>query len=117
MHKLKSIGCVKIATRELQRRINNSWQKTFLHKRRQDFIASILEGEGGSTYAYDAVRDAAYFEHLLELENEYDCNFSLSLSFIPKEEMEDVYVGYKTEKFTLPVLPLTVLVRVTVLVR
>jgi len=27
------------------------------------------------------------------------------------------YVGYKTEKFTLPVLPLTVLVRVTVLVR
>ena len=28
-----------------------------------------------------------------------------------------VYVGYKTEKFTLPVLPLTVLVRVTVLVR
>jgi hypothetical protein len=26
------------------------------------------------------------------------------------------YVGYKTEKFTLPVLPLTVLVRVTVLV-
>ena len=23
-----------------------SWQKTFLHKRRQDFIASILEGEG-----------------------------------------------------------------------
>ena len=28
-----------------------------------------------------------------------------------------VYVGYKTEKFTLPVLLLTVLVRVTVLVR
>jgi hypothetical protein len=28
-----------------------------------------------------------------------------------------VYVGYKTEKCTLPVLPLTVLVRVTVLVR
>ncbi len=29
----------------------------------------------------------------------------------------NVYVGYKTEKFTLPVLHLTVLVRVTVLVR
>ena len=28
-----------------------------------------------------------------------------------------IYVGYKTEKFTLPVLLLTVLVRVTVLVR
>jgi len=28
-----------------------------------------------------------------------------------------VYVGYKTEKFTLPVMHLTVLVRVTVLVR
>jgi hypothetical protein len=35
-----------------------SWRKTFLHKRRQDFIASILEGEGGSTY--DAVGDAAF---------------------------------------------------------
>ena len=66
-----------------------SWQKTFLHKRRQDFIASILEGEGGSTN--DAVGDAAYCEHLLELENEYDHNFSFSLSAIPKEEMEDVY--------------------------
>ncbi len=31
--------------------------------------------------------------------------------------MSYVYVGYKTEKFTLPVLHLTVLVRVTVLVR
>ena len=86
-----------------------SWRKTFLHKRRQDFIASILEGEGGSTY--DAVGDAAYCERLLELENEYDRNFSLSLSAIPKEEMEDVYVGYQTEKFTLPVLPLAVPVR------
>jgi hypothetical protein len=33
------------------------------------------------------------------------------------ENLTNVYVGYKTEKFTLPVLPLTVLVRVTVLVR
>jgi hypothetical protein len=49
-----------------------------------------LEGEGGSTY--DAVRDAAYCERLLELENEYDRNFSLSLTAIPKEEMEDVYM-------------------------
>ena len=24
-----------------------SWRKTFLHKRRQDFVASILKGEGG----------------------------------------------------------------------
>ena len=67
-----------------------SWRKTFLHKRRQDFIASILQGEGGSTYA--AIGDAAYSELLVELDNEYDCNFSLSLSAIPKEEMEDVYM-------------------------
>ena len=53
-----------------------SWRKTFLHKRRQDFVASILKGEGGSTY--DAVGDAAYCERLVELENEYDRNFSLS---------------------------------------
>ena len=30
-----------------------SWRKTFLHKRWQDFVASISKGEGGSTY--DAV--------------------------------------------------------------
>ena len=41
-----------------------SWRKTFLHKRRQDFIASILKGEGGSTYA--AIGDAAYCERLVE---------------------------------------------------
>ena len=35
----------------------------------------------------------------------------------PQAKHKDVYVGYKTEKFTLPVLHLTVLVRVTVLVR
>jgi len=29
---------------------------------------------------------------LLELENVYDHNFSLSLSAVPKEEMEDVYM-------------------------
>jgi hypothetical protein len=66
-----------------------SWRKTFLQKRRQDFVASILKGEGGSTY--DALGDAAYCERLVELENEYDCNFSLSLSAIPVEEMEEVY--------------------------
>jgi hypothetical protein len=67
-----------------------SWRKLFLYKRRQDFIASILKGEGGSTYA--AIGDAAYSELLVELDNEYDCNFSLSLSAIPKEEMEDIYM-------------------------
>jgi hypothetical protein len=35
----------------------------------------------------------------------------------PKKKEHDVYVGYQTEKFTLPVLPLAVPVRVTVLVR
>jgi hypothetical protein len=44
------------------------WRKLFLYKRRRDFIASILKGEGGSTYA--AIGDAAYSERLVELENE-----------------------------------------------
>ena len=52
-----------------------SWRKTFLYKRRQDFIASILEGEWGSTY--DAIRDTAYSVRLVELENEYDQNFNI----------------------------------------
>ena len=77
------------------------WQKTFLHKRQHDFIASILKGEGGSTYAYDAVGDAAYCERLLELENEYDRNFFLSLSAIPKEEMEDVYMWIMKDRDAL----------------
>ena len=64
-----------------------SWQKLFLQKRRRDFIASILKGEGGSTY--DAIRDAAYCQCLVELENEYDRNFSIF--DVPKEEMEDIY--------------------------
>jgi len=53
------------------------WQKSFLYKRRRDFIASILKGEGGSTY--DAIGDAAYSERLVELENEYDRNFLMYL--------------------------------------
>jgi len=61
-----------------------SWRKIFLYKRWQDFIASILEGEGGSTY--DAIGDAAYSEHLVELENEYDRNFNIW--DVPVEEME-----------------------------
>ena len=32
-------------------------------------------------------------------------------SFVQREYNSTIYVGYKTEKFTLPVLPLTVLVR------
>jgi hypothetical protein len=64
-----------------------SWQKSFLYKRRRDFIASILKGEGGSTY--DAIGDAVYSERLVELENEYDCNFNIH--DVPQEEMEDVY--------------------------
>jgi hypothetical protein len=32
---------------------------------RRDFIASILKGEGGSTY--DAIGDAAYCERLVEI--------------------------------------------------
>jgi hypothetical protein len=76
-----------------------SWRKMFLHKRRQDFIASILKGEGGSTY--DAVGDAAYCERLVELENEYDRNFSLSLSAIPVEEMEEVYERIENDCYAL----------------
>jgi hypothetical protein len=76
-----------------------SWRKTFLHKRRQDFVASILKGEGGSTY--DAVGDAAYCERLVELENEYDRNFSLSLSAIPVEEMEEVYNRIENDRYAL----------------
>ncbi len=56
------------------------WRKLFLYKRRWDFIASILKGEGGSTYA--AIGDAAYSEHLVELENEYDRNISLYLMYL-----------------------------------
>jgi hypothetical protein len=75
-----------------------SWRKMFLHKRWQDFIASIVEGEGGT---YDAVGDGAYCERLLELENEYDSNLSLSLSAIPKEEMEDVYMWIMKDRDAL----------------
>ena len=41
----------------------------------------------GSTY--DAIGDAAYCKHVFELENGYDCNFSIM--DVPVEEMEDVY--------------------------
>jgi hypothetical protein len=64
-----------------------SWQKSFLYKRRRDSIASILKGERSSTY--DAIGDAAYSEHLDELENEYDRNFNIY--DVPQEEMEGVY--------------------------
>jgi len=74
-----------------------SWQKTFLYKRRQDFIASILEGEGGSTY--DAIRDAAYSERLVELENEYDPNFNIW--DVPVEEMEGVYEWIESAHWAL----------------
>ena len=36
-----------------------------------------------------AIGDAAYSELLVELENEYDCNFNIY--DVPQEEMEDVY--------------------------
>jgi hypothetical protein len=64
-----------------------SWQKLFLYKRRQDFIASILKGEGGSTH--DAIGDAAYSVRFVELKNEYDRNFNIYN--VPQEEMEDIY--------------------------
>jgi len=64
-----------------------SWRKIFLYKRRQDSIESILEGEGGSTN--DTIGDAAYSEHLVELENVYDHNFNIW--DVPVEEMEKVY--------------------------
>jgi hypothetical protein len=38
---------------------------------------------------------------LLELENEHDRNFSLSLSAIPKEEMEDVYMQIMKDRDAL----------------
>ena len=72
-------------------------QKIFLYKRRQDFIASILEGEGGSTY--DAIGDAAYSERLVELENEYDRNFNIR--DIPVEEMEEVYEQIERDRWAL----------------
>ena len=65
-----------------------SWRKLFLYKRRQDFIASILKGEGGSTYA--AIGDAAYSERLFELGNEYDHNL-FSIFDVPVEETKEVY--------------------------
>jgi len=74
-------------------------QKIFLYKRRQDFISSILEGEGGSTY--DAIGNAAYSEHLIELENEHDCNFNIW--DVPVEEMEKVYEWIKSARWALKV--------------
>jgi hypothetical protein len=38
---------------------------------------------------------------LVELENEYDRNFSLSLSAIPKEEMEDVFMQIMKDRDAL----------------
>jgi len=60
-------------------------------------IASILKGEGGSTY--DAIGDAAYSEHLVELENEYDRNFFIV--DVPVEEMEEVYERIKIDRDAL----------------
>ncbi len=68
-----------------------------LYKRRRDFIASILKGEGGSTYA--AIGDAAYSERLVELENEYDRSFSIH--DIPVEEMEEVYERMEIDRDAL----------------
>ena len=56
-------------------------------KRLHEFITSGLKGEGGTTY--DAIGDAAYFERVVELENEYDCNFSIH--DIPEGEIGDEY--------------------------
>jgi hypothetical protein len=58
-----------------------------LNKRRQDYINSVLKGEEGNTY--DAIGDVAYCEHVVELENKYDIDFSIM--DVPVEEMEDVY--------------------------
>ena len=74
-----------------------SWRKIFLYKRRHDFIASILEGEGGSTN--DAIGDAAYSERLVELENEYDRNFNIY--DVPVEEMEKVYERIESARWVL----------------
>jgi hypothetical protein len=38
---------------------------------------------------------------LVELENEYDRNFSLSLSAIPVEEMEEVYEQIENDRYVL----------------
>jgi hypothetical protein len=74
-----------------------SWRKLFLYKRQWDFIASILKGEGGSTY--DAIGDAAYSERLVELENKYDRNFNIYV--VPQEEMEDEYKRIKIARNAL----------------
>jgi len=74
----------------------------FLYKRQRDFIASILKGEGGSTY--DAIGDAAYSERLVKLENEYDHNFNIY--DVPKEEMEDVYEWLRDATTSLLSAPL-----------
>jgi len=74
-----------------------TWRKSFLYKRRWDFIASILEGEGGSTY--DAIGDAAYSERLVELENEYDRNFNTW--DVSVEEMEEVYERIERDHWAL----------------
>ena len=87
MQNIKHWKCYYRNTRAAQDEEYYSWQYIFLYKRRQDFIASILEGEGGSTY--DAIGDAAYSERLVELENEYDRNFNIW--DVPVEEMEKVY--------------------------
>ncbi len=73
------------------------WRKSFLYKRRRDFIASILEGERGSTY--DAIGDAAYSERLVELENDYDRNFNIW--DVPVEEMEGVYERIESAHYAL----------------
>ncbi len=64
-----------------------SWKKEFLNKRWQDYINSVLKGEEGNTY--DAIGDVAYCEHVVELENKYDLDFSIMDA--PVEGMEDVY--------------------------
>ena len=38
---------------------------------------------------------------MVELENEYDRNFSLSLSAIPVEEMEEVYNRIENDRYAL----------------
>jgi hypothetical protein len=73
------------------------WRKGFLNKRRRDFITSVLKDEEGSTY--DAIGDAAYCEHVVELENEHDSNFSIM--DIPVEEMEDVYTQMLNDRDAL----------------
>ncbi len=74
-----------------------TWQKSFFYERRWEFIPSILEGEGGSTY--DAIGDDAYSERLVELENEYDRNFNIW--DVPVEEMEEVYERIERDRWAL----------------